>query len=160
MTVNRFARLTWPSLWARGRPTRWGLPIGNVHERQAGLLEPLRDFHRRLLGGFSTRTGPPEPGPVRAMAVELGLDQRQALGVLAAADLVHIDPASGTISVAYPFSGRPTPHRVQFDDGIQVWAMCALDALGIPQMTRRDAQISSTDPASGQGERDGTGRQP
>jgi hypothetical protein len=28
--------------------------------------------------------------------------------------------------------------------------MCALDALGIPQMTRRDARISSADPTGGQ----------
>ena len=84
------------------------------------------------------------------MAAELGLDLDQALRALAAADLVHVDPTSGQISVAYPFSGRPGPHRVQLDGGVQVQAMCALDALGIPQMTGHDAQISSTDPASGQ----------
>jgi hypothetical protein len=41
-------------------------------------------------------------------------------------------------------------HQVQLDGGIEVQAMCALDALGIPQMTRRGARISSTDPVSGQ----------
>jgi hypothetical protein len=41
-------------------------------------------------------------------------------------------------------------HQVQLDGGIDVQAMCALDALGIPQMTRRDARIRSTDPVSGQ----------
>jgi len=87
---------------------------------------------------------------VAAIAAELDLDLHQALRALAAADLVHTDRASGQISVAYPFSGRPGPHRVQLDGGIQVQAMCALDALGIPQMTSHDAQISSTDPASGQ----------
>ena len=36
--------------------------------------------------------------------------------------------------VAYPFSGRPTPHRVRFADGHEVHAMCALDALGVAPM--------------------------
>jgi alkylmercury lyase len=74
----------------------------------------------------------------------------EALEALAAADLVHADPASGMIRVAYPFSGRPTPHQVALDEGPTVAAMCALDALGIPQMTNRDARIGSTDPSGGQ----------
>jgi Alkylmercury lyase len=87
---------------------------------------------------------------VARLAAELALDPRAALAALAAADVVHTDPASGRISVAYPFSARPTPHRVAVAGGPSVWAMCALDALGIPQMTRRDGQIDSTDPGSGQ----------
>src|SRR4029453_16834835 len=35
-------------------------------------------------------------------------------------------------------------------DGPTVYAMCALDALGIPPMTRRSGRISSADPTSGQ----------
>ena len=84
------------------------------------------------------------------MAADLKLDLHQTMEALAAADLIHTDQGSGAISVAYPYSGRPTPHRVQLDDGTNVWAMCALDALGIPQMTRRDARIRSTDPTSNQ----------
>jgi hypothetical protein len=139
MTVD-----SWP------QPTRRGPPIGSVQERQAGLREPLRALHRRLLAGFLTHAGPPEPAAVADLAAELGLDPNPALRALAAADLVHSDPASGTISVAYPFSGRPTSHQVELAGGPTVSAMCALDALGIPQMTRRDARISATDPVSGQ----------
>jgi hypothetical protein len=80
----------------------------------------------------------------------LELDPRAALAALAAADVVHTDPATGRISVAYPFSGQPTSHRVQLAGHPIVSAMCALDALGMPQMTRRDAHISSADPISGQ----------
>jgi hypothetical protein len=132
------------------RSRRRALPINSIKERQASLPEPLLELHRRLLDGFLTHAGPPEPDAVAGMATELNLDPHQALGALAGADLVHTNPVSGTISVAYPYSGRATPHRVQLDDGIVVRAMCALDALGIPQMTRRDARIGSTDPASGQ----------
>jgi hypothetical protein len=54
---------------------------------------------------------------------------------MAAADLVHHD--DGRVSVAYPFSGSPTPHVVRLDDRQATWAMCAGDALGIPLMTGR-----------------------
>jgi Alkylmercury lyase len=138
------------TIHASPQPTRPGLPVGSVQERQAGLLEPLHTFHRRLLAGFLTGGGPPEPAAVADIAVELGLDPDQGLGALAAADLVHRDPASGTIGVAYPFSGRPTAHQVELAGGPTVSAMCALDALGIPQMVRRDGRIRAIDPVSGQ----------
>jgi hypothetical protein len=109
-------------------------------------------FHQRLLGAFLTGTGPPDAPVVAGLAAELGLDPRAALAALAAADLIHTDPATRSIAVAvaYPFSGRPTPYRVELAGGPAVFAMCAVDALGIPQMLRRDGRISSVDPTSGQ----------
>jgi hypothetical protein len=132
------------------QPIRRDPLVGSVQERQAGLPEPLRALHRRLLAGFLTDGGPPQPAAVADLTAELGLDPDQALAALAAADLVHRDPASATIRVAYPFSGRPTLHRVELAGGPTVSAMCALDALGIPQMTRRVARIRATDPVSAQ----------
>jgi alkylmercury lyase len=131
------------------RLARIGLPSGGVKDRLAVLPGPLRELHRRLLGAFLAQAGPPDQAAVAGMAAELDLDPQAALAALAAADAVHTDPASGRISVAYPFSGRPTPHRVELAGGPTVHAMCALDALGIPQMVRRDGRVSSTDPASG-----------
>jgi hypothetical protein len=130
------------------RLARLGLPAGGVKGRQAALPGPLRAFHRRLLGAFLTEAGPPATAVVARLAGEL--EPRAALAALAAADVVHTDPATGMVSVAYPFSGRFTLHRVALAGGPTVQAMCALDALGIPQMTRRDGRISSTDPTSGQ----------
>jgi hypothetical protein len=131
------------------RLARLGLPAGSVRDRRAALPTPLRELHRRLLGIFLTGTGPPDRAVVARMAIELGLDHQPAVDALAAADVVRTDPATGRISVAYPFSGRPTPHRVELAGGTSVHAMCALDALGIPQMARRDGRIGSTDPANG-----------
>jgi hypothetical protein len=147
---------TTPSPWStttddlQARLARLGMPIASVNDRQAGLSEPLRHLHRRLLAGFAAHAGPPSPAAVAGMAAELRLDPHEALAALAAADLVHTDPAAGLITVAYPFSGRPTVHQVALTGGPTVSAMCAIDALGIPQMTGRDGQIRSTDPASGQ----------
>jgi hypothetical protein len=127
-----------------------GLPAGGVKDRQGALPDSLRALHRRLLSAFLTKAGPPDPAVVARLATELQLDPPAALAALAAADLVHTDPATGGISVAYPFSGPPTRHRVALAGGPTVSAMCALDALGIPQMSSRDGRISSTDPTTGQ----------
>jgi hypothetical protein len=125
----------------------WG---AGVVGRQTVLPDRLRVFHQRVLGAFLTGTGPPDAPVVGGLAAELGLDPPAALAALAAADLVHPDPATGTIAVAYPFSGRPTPYRVELAGRPAVFAMCAIDALGIPQMLSCDGQISSVDPTSGQ----------
>jgi hypothetical protein len=125
-------------------------PGAGARQRQAVLPDPLRGFHQRLLRAFVTETGPPDAAVVGRLAAELELDPQTALAALAAIDLVHSDPATGTISVAYPFSGQPTPYRVELTAGPVVFAMCAIDALGIPQMLDRDGHISSKDPVSGQ----------
>jgi hypothetical protein len=39
---------------------------------------------------------------------------------------------------------------VEFADGLAVWSMCAIDALGIPQMADCDAVIVSLDPDTGE----------
>jgi Alkylmercury lyase len=147
MTSNHSAAAPAPDALA-DRPARLE-PGAGVGGRQAVLPDPLRVFHQRLLGAFLTGTGPPDAPVVAGLAAELGLDPRAALAALAAADLVHADPATGSMAVAYPFSGRPTPYRVELAGGPAVFAMCAVDALGIPQMLRRDARISSVDPTSG-----------
>jgi hypothetical protein len=148
MTSNHSAAAPIPDVLA-DRLARLGRGAG-VDDRQAVLPDPLRVFHQRVLGAFLTGTGPPDASVVAGLAAELGLDPPAALAALAAADLVHTDPATGTIAVAYPFSGRPTPYRVDLDGGPAVFAMCAVDALGIPQMLGRDGRISSIDPTSGQ----------
>lgn len=68
---------------------------------------------------------------------------------LAREDLVHHDLATGAILVAYPFSGRPTPHRARFD-GREVYAMCAIDALGMAPMLQRPIEVVSSDPVDRQ----------
>jgi hypothetical protein len=132
------------------RLARLGLPARGAQDRQAVLPGPLQDLHRALLGAFLTEAGPPDLIVVDRLAAERQLDPQAALAALAAVDLVHIDPPTGRVRVAYPFSGAPTPHRVALADGPTVYAMCALDALGIPPMTRRGGRISSADPTSGQ----------
>src|SRR5713226_4547728 len=56
---------------------------------------------------------------------------------------VHRNPGDRAITHAYPFSNEPTSHQVQLVDGPQVYAMCAVDALGMPFMLKKDAKIHS-----------------
>jgi Alkylmercury lyase len=116
--------------------------------RPARLREPERDLYFWILRQFATR-GRPRSGAIRDAAAELGLDGNSALATLAGEDLVHLG-GGGEIAVAYPFSGRPTAHRVRFPSGHEAYAMCALDALGIAPMFDQTIAIVSRDPLSGE----------
>lgn len=117
--------------------------------RQAALPDDLRRLHRGILAHFAEHGEPPGPSWLGSEARRLGLDPDTAYADLAAADLVHLGQA-GQVAVAYPFSGLPTGHRVHLAGGPPVWSMCAIDALGIPQMTGRDGVITAADPHSGE----------
>jgi NAD-dependent dihydropyrimidine dehydrogenase PreA subunit len=119
---------------------------GSITGRQQRLPGPLRDLHRAVLRRFLATGAPPAARWVRQVAAETGLDA-SAVDELAAADAVHI--VNGVVAVAYPFSGTPTPHRVELDGLPAVYAMCAIDALGLPAMGGRDGRITSADPADG-----------
>ena len=116
---------------------------GGSAERQVCIPAPLRDLHRAILRQFLQTGAPPAAVWITGTAADLGLDAT-ALADLEAADLVRT--ADGRVTVAYPFSGTPTRQRVELDGFPGVYAMCAIDALGLPVMAGRDGQITATDP--------------
>ena len=115
--------------------------------RRARLSQSERELYFWILRRFAT-AGRPSSAELRAAAEHLGLEAGSALATLAREDLVHRG-ADGEIAVAYPFSGRPSAHRVRFPDGHEVDAMCAIDALGIAPMFGEPIEIESRDPVSG-----------
>ena len=115
--------------------------------RHARLSEPERELYFWILRRFAT-SGRPSSAETRAAAERLGLEADPALATLTREDLVHRG-TDGEIAVAYPFSGRPTAHRVRFRGGHEVDAMCAIDALGIAPMFGEAVEIDSRDPISG-----------
>jgi Alkylmercury lyase len=125
---------------ARGR---WG------EGRMARLTDAERELYRWILRTFAAGA-PPSVEALCDTASELDLDVEEALATLAREDLVHHDPRSGNVVVAYPFSGRPTSHRVRIGAAIEVHAMCAIDALGIPFMVGTGAEVASLDPVTGE----------
>jgi alkylmercury lyase len=119
---------------------------GSIAGRQQRLPGPLRGLHRAVLRRFLETGAPPTARWVRQAAADTGLDA-SAVDALSAADAVHV--VNGIVAVAYPFSGTPTPHRVELDGLPAVYAMCAIDALGLPLMAGRDGRITSADPHDG-----------
>ena len=117
--------------------------------RRAALSPSLRALHQRVLRHFLDSGGAPDRAWLDRLARQLGLDPDAARTELTTADLVHLD-RHDQVDVAYPFSGLDRGHRVQLVGGPAVWAMCAIDALGIPQLACRDATITATDPATGE----------
>lgn len=115
--------------------------------RRARLADAERKLYFWILRRFATSSRP-SSAELREEAGRLGADVERALTTLAREDLVHLGP-DGEITVAYPFSGRPTAHRVRFPSGHQVDAMCAIDALGIAPMFGEPIEITSRDPLSG-----------
>jgi hypothetical protein len=128
---------------------RAGWQAAGTGSRQAALSPLLRALHRQVLRHFLDSGGAPDRAWLDGRARQLGLDREAARRELAAADVVHLD-THGRVDVAYPFSGLDRGHRVQLASGPAVWAMCAIDALGIPQLARRDATITATDRATGE----------
>ena len=116
--------------------------------RRARLTEAERELYFWILRRFAT-DGRPSRGDLREAAERRGLDSEDVLETLAREDLVHTR-RDGEISVAYPFSGRPTAHRVRFPSGHEVDAMCAIDALGMAPMFGQPIEIESRDPLSGE----------
>ncbi|MFG2908326.1 alkylmercury lyase family protein [Kitasatospora sp. NPDC048286] len=107
--------------------------------RRAPAERGLRAVQQQILRHFADTGAAPDTRPLPP----------EALAELAAEDFVTLDEA-GNIRAAYPFSAVPTRHRVRLAGGVEVWSMCAVDALGIPAMLGQDAVITSTDPVSGE----------
>jgi hypothetical protein len=112
--------------------------------RRSRLTDSERALYFWILRRFAER-GTPTREELSTEAEQLGLELVPALATLRREDLVHLG-GDGEIAVAYPFSGVPTAHRVRFPNGQEAFAMCALDALGIPPMLDQPIEIMSRDP--------------
>ena len=123
-------------------PERFG-PARLTH-----LNEGERALYRWILASFARASSPPLDA-LHGLASELGLQIEDALDLFAKLDLVHHDPTSGEILVAYPFSARPRGHSVLISSAHRVEAMCAIDALGIAPMLGLPIEITSRDPFTG-----------
>jgi hypothetical protein len=115
--------------------------------RIAPAKRGLRAVHQAVLRSF-LHTGA-APGISSLARHALPFEVSQVLAELAHGDFLCLDHA-GQITAAYPFSALPTRHRVRISGAAAVFAMCAIDALGISAMTGRPVVIESADPSTGQ----------
>ncbi|MGW1884941.1 organomercurial lyase [Streptomyces sp. NPDC001970] len=117
--------------------------------RLAPVAGGLRAVQQAVLRHFAATGGAPTAGELEAAAAAHGRGAAEVLADLAVEDFLTLDD-HGRIRAAYPFSAVPTGHRVRLASGIEVWSMCAVDALGIPDMLGSDAVITSADPITGE----------
>ena len=114
-----------------------------------GRLAPteggLRAAQSAVLRAFATTGQAPAPAVLAGAGVEVGA----ALARLHAEDFLRLDD-TGRIVAAYPFSAMPTSYLVHIGDGPSVYAMCAIDALGIARMLGRATTVRSADPSTGE----------
>jgi hypothetical protein len=89
-----------------------------LNERQRELHAETQHVHRKILHSFANTGQAPEN------------IKQEILNELADNDLVVLDGITGQISGAYPFSLRKTAHHV-FNENINLYAMCAFDAIAI-----------------------------
>jgi hypothetical protein len=112
-----------------------------AQSRISGLHPAARRLYALILYRFS-EGGPPERDELSRLGV--GAD---ALSELVERDLVQLG-SDGQIAAAYPFSAAPTRHQVRSQDGRAYWAMCAIDALGMPYLLHDAAEIRAREPDS------------
>jgi hypothetical protein len=117
------------------------LPETAKESDQAALLaENKRHLHRSLIAAV-LETGSVPPARELADRFEMSEEAVHAgLNGLAAADYLAFD-GSDQVSCLYPFSTTPTSHIVVID-GQPRYAMCAIDALGIPAMLGQELDVA------------------
>jgi hypothetical protein len=92
-----------------------------------------------------------EAPPIALVADQLACsteDIRAAFARLQRNRLLLLEPDGETIRMAPPFSGVPTPHRVEIGQQ-RYFANCAWDALGIPAALHQEAVVHSSCGQSG-----------
>ncbi len=117
----------------------------DLHQRVAALSAPARTFHRVVLRSFLDKGRAPTLGELRPVARQLGIGLERLLAELVVHDVIQ-RTADGAVQVAYPFSSVPTPHQVYLDGAPPIFAMCVIDALGLPFMGGSPATILTQDP--------------
>lgn len=106
-------------------------------------LTPEEDETRKfILKSFAKNGKPPSD---QQIIDELGIrstaDVERTTEKLYHADILA--KKDGRIISSYPFSATETRHRVRFKDGHEVFALCAIDALGIHAMLGEDTTVIS-----------------
>ncbi|MEU2004619.1 organomercurial lyase [Rhodococcus sp. NPDC019627] len=117
--------------------------------RRDQTLRPSRRFIMRFCGRSRIAAKRPRMSKLDSVAAEFGVSGRRVLDRLHAEDVIRLNSA-GRIASAYPFSASPTPHQVRVGGETTIYAMCAVDALGMSAMLGTEVVIESADPVTGE----------
>jgi hypothetical protein len=96
-----------------------------------------------LLNRMIQAPGAVDPSEIAPEANDAGINVSSILKGLQHKGLAVVQD-DGSITGVYPFSALPTNHRVQFGSRKTVYAMCAIDSLGIVYELEKDVTIFSS----------------
>lgn len=100
-------------------------------------------MHQAILHHF-IKTGQAPTAAALTMILACSPVEVETMLAELAAKCLYRDPVGGEILAAYPFSARPTPHRLHLLNGQEVYALCAIDALGVSAMLDQPVTIRSS----------------
>ena len=110
----------------------------------ADLTEIEEDVRKAILRVFATSGISPSVNDIMVLLPGLGRQEvTRICRTLAEKDLIVWEEAEQRVQSAYPFSGLPTAHTVHLKNGTKAFALCAIDALGMPVMLGQVADIVS-----------------
>jgi mercuric reductase len=113
------------------------LPLLN---RQQALPPGYADIHRAILRALATTGRPLDRSEIAAMLPDGDVDD--ALARLGGDDLVVLSSDGKEAVGAYPMTTEDTPHQLDIA-GVEVNAMCALDALAVGPMFDAGVDVES-----------------
>jgi alkylmercury lyase-like protein len=112
-------------------------------DRWAVRLEAVEDLVWRTILRLYADCGRPPMLADIVYAIGIAPDGlKDVLRILRSHDLIDLDPHTGNLRLAYPFTQAVTGHRVEIRDHV-LHALCAIDALGVAGMYGTDVVISS-----------------
>lgn len=121
---------------------------GKKHRDTIPLTPQARRVHQRILAGFAETGHALQRCDLAHFARGHGIELGPVFTELSELDMIVFDDR-GEIRAAYPFSPSPTPIQVSWAGGPVVYAMCAIDALGMSTMLGWQVTITAAEPGTG-----------
>ncbi len=108
------------------------------------LSEKLAELHQFILQTFANTGHSPSLAEIQQQfSLDTEQEANQWVADMEYTKVIHRTPGDLLVTHAYPFSNEKTRYKVILASGVQVHAMCAIDALGIPFMLDTNAMIES-----------------
>ncbi len=122
-----------------------------LNKNKTEAPEPYRDPPNQLEAEvlrhiFKTVLESGRAPTIREMEVFFKLSENDVIATLdelESKDLLFRKKGTQELISLYPFSMIPTKHKIFLEDGRSLYAMCAVDALGMPVMFNRNVKIVS-----------------
>jgi hypothetical protein len=114
--------------------------VPNIHKLLSSNERKLRSI---LLNRILQSSGPVPISEIVSQTDDAGVDVSKTIASIQEKGLIALQD-DGSVTGLYPFSAVPTRHKVQLKSGLSVFAMCAIDSLGVAYEMEQDSIISSS----------------